>query len=41
MKDTFVLKNTALIATLASVIVLGFAGTAYAAGAGRPNGSTW
>jgi hypothetical protein len=38
MKDTFVLKNTVRIATLASVIVLGFAGTAYAAGAGDQTG---
>ena len=38
MKDTFVLKNTARIATLASVIILGFVGTAYAAGAGDQTG---
>ena len=38
MKDTFVLKNTARIATMASVIILGFVGTAYAAGAGDQTG---
>ena len=38
MKDIFVLKNIARIATLASVIVLGFAGAAFAAGAGDQTG---